>query len=60
VGTKIKARLAQEAETNVSLVFVPQTEDAYEVKGRGELQLGILIENMRREVILLDDSEEIL
>jgi len=49
VGTKIKQRLSQEADTNVSLSFTLQTEDAYEVKGRGELQLAILIENMRRE-----------
>lgn len=43
-------RLMQETEGNVS-IRVQQTEDksAYEVAGRGELQLGVLIENMRRE-----------
>ena len=43
-------RLQKELETNVSLV-VERTDDrdAYIVKGRGELQLAILIENMRRE-----------
>ncbi len=43
-------RLEKEAETNVSIKVAPSEEnDAYEVSGRGELQLGILIENMRRE-----------
>ncbi|BDU50698.1 translational GTPase TypA [Haliovirga abyssi] len=43
-------RLQKELQTNVSLV-VEKTEsaDAFIVKGRGELQLSILIENMRRE-----------
>jgi len=43
-------RLAKEVEHNVSM-SVERTEsaDAFTVKGRGELQLSILIENMRRE-----------
>ena len=43
-------RLQKELQTNVSIV-VEKTEngDEYIVKGRGELQLSILIENMRRE-----------
>lgn len=43
-------RLQRELQSNVSLV-VERTDstDAFTVKGRGELQLGILIENMRRE-----------
>ena len=43
-------RLQKELQTNVS-IRVEQTEsaDAFVVKGRGELQLSILIENMRRE-----------
>ncbi|MGM0507771.1 MAG: translational GTPase TypA [Fusobacteriota bacterium] len=47
---KIWDRLQDELKTNVSLV-VEETDsaDAFVVKGRGELQLGILIENMRRE-----------
>jgi GTP-binding protein len=50
VGQKIKNRLMTEAENNVSLsVSFTSSDDSYEVKGRGELQLGILLENMRRE-----------
>ena len=43
-------RLQKELQTNISIV-VERTEngDEYIVKGRGELQLSILIENMRRE-----------
>lgn len=46
----IKSRLENELKTNVSLRMkgVP-SGDAFEVYGRGELQLGILIETMRRE-----------
>lgn len=46
----IRDRLFAEAETNVAIT-VNETAggDAYEVGGRGELQLGVLIENMRRE-----------
>jgi GTP-binding protein len=46
----IRDRLLKEAEANVA-IRVTQTAgaDAYEVAGRGELQLGVLIENMRRE-----------
>jgi GTP-binding protein len=43
-------RLEKELETNVSLVIEKaDTKDSFTVKGRGELQLSILIENMRRE-----------
>jgi GTP-binding protein len=47
----IRERLLREAEGNVALkVTASETEtDAFEVAGRGELQLGILIETMRRE-----------
>ncbi len=43
-------RLEKEAESNIA-IRITQTEskDAYEVAGRGELQLGVLIETMRRE-----------
>jgi len=46
----IRQRLLDEAEGNVA-IRVTETEnaDAYEVAGRGELQLGVLIETMRRE-----------
>ena len=47
----IRERLLREAEGNIALrVTLSETEsDAFEVAGRGELQLGVLIETMRRE-----------
>ena len=46
----IKARLDREVESNVSLsVRETDQKDAFEVAGRGELQLGVLIETLRRE-----------
>jgi GTP-binding protein len=46
----IRDRLLKEAESNVAIkVRETDEKDAYEVSGRGELQLGVLIENMRRE-----------
>jgi GTP-binding protein len=46
----IRDRLLKEAESNVAIkVRETDEKDAYEVAGRGELQLGVLIENMRRE-----------
>lgn len=46
----IRDRLLRESESNVAIRVTESTGgDAYEVAGRGELQLGILIENMRRE-----------
>lgn len=43
-------RLFKEAEGNVSITVKKSAEEeSYEVAGRGELQLGILIETMRRE-----------
>jgi GTP-binding protein TypA/BipA len=54
-GTKltarqVKARLEQELVGNVSLrVLDTERPDAWEVQGRGELQLAILVEIMRRE-----------
>ncbi|WP_409021140.1 translational GTPase TypA [Brevundimonas vesicularis] len=46
----IRDRLLKEAEANVAIrVTETAGADAYEVAGRGELQLGVLIENMRRE-----------
>ena len=49
-GRMIRARLLREAEGNVALrVRESDERDSMEVAGRGELQLGILIETMRRE-----------
>lgn len=48
-GGKIGARLMSEAETNLAINVIPGMAETYEVQGRGELQLGVLIENMRRE-----------
>ena len=54
-GTKLTARvlgdrLMKEIESNVALrVSQSEEKDAFQVAGRGELQLGILIETMRRE-----------
>jgi GTP-binding protein len=46
----IRDRLMREAESNVAIKFSETADkDAYEISGRGELQLGVLIENMRRE-----------
>ncbi|MEM7644844.1 MAG: translational GTPase TypA [Pseudomonadota bacterium] len=46
----IRERLMREAETNVAIkVSDTPGGDAFEVAGRGELQMGVLIENMRRE-----------
>lgn len=49
-GRMIRDRLLREAEGNVALrVRESDENDSMEVAGRGELQLGILIETMRRE-----------
>ena len=46
----IRERLLKEAERNVAIKITERTDsDAFDVAGRGELQLGILIETMRRE-----------
>lgn len=46
----IRDRLLREAETNVAIrVTEADDKDAFEVAGRGELQLGVVIETMRRE-----------
>ncbi|MBC7156000.1 MAG: translational GTPase TypA [Rhodobacteraceae bacterium] len=46
----IRERLLKEAETNVAIrVTDTPGGEAFEVAGRGELQMGVLIENMRRE-----------
>ncbi|MBL4616375.1 MAG: translational GTPase TypA [Robiginitomaculum sp.] len=46
----IRERLLRQAEGDVAItVTESENKDAFEVAGRGELQLGVLIENMRRE-----------
>ena len=46
----IRARLEREAEGNIAIkIGETADKDAFEVAGRGELQLGVLIETMRRE-----------
>src|SRR5207245_4240369 len=49
-ASQVKARLDQELVGNVSLRVLPTSRpDAWEVQGRGELQLAVLVELMRRE-----------
>jgi len=54
-GTKVTSRtildrLKKEAETNVAITLgIDPEAESFEVGGRGELQLGVLIETMRRE-----------
>ncbi|MCP3771982.1 translational GTPase TypA [Paenibacillus sp. MZ04-78.2] len=55
---KLRERLFKELETDVSLrVDETDSPDAFVVSGRGELHLGILIENMRREGFELQVSK---
>ncbi|MDF2608148.1 MAG: translational GTPase TypA, partial [Bacillales bacterium] len=55
---KIEERLMQQLQTDVSLRVDPtDSPDAWEVSGRGELHLSILIENMRREGFELQVSK---
>lgn len=67
----IRERLMREAEMNVAIrVEDAPGGEAFIVSGRGELQMGVLIENMRREgfelsisrpqVILREDGEQVL
>ena len=49
-STLIRERLLAEAEVNVAITFAESDgKDSFEIGGRGELQLGVLIETMRRE-----------
>lgn len=49
-GTHVLQRLEKELENNVSIALAPSPEpESVEVLGRGELQMGILITEMRRE-----------
>ena len=49
-STMIRDRLMSEAEVNVAITYTEsEDKDSFEIGGRGELQLGVLIETMRRE-----------
>jgi GTP-binding protein len=46
---QIRERLMKELETNVALRVIEVTPDTFELHGRGELHLSVLLETMRRE-----------
>ena len=48
-SNKIEERLNAEMNTNIAMNFKQKGDAAFEVNGRGELQITILAENMRRE-----------
>ncbi len=49
-STMIRERLMSESETNIAIKITESSgRDSFQVAGRGELQLGVLIETMRRE-----------
>ncbi|RUM56114.1 MAG: translational GTPase TypA [Nautilia sp.] len=48
-GNKIRERLMKEVETNIAMKVEDAGEGKFRVSGRGELQITILAENMRRE-----------
>lgn len=54
---QIGERLLKEMEINVGLQVEPAGGDAYNVKGRGEMHIAILLENMRREGYELSVSQ---
>ena len=54
---KIEERLIKETQRDVSLRVAPNDTESWIVSGRGELHLGILIENMRREGFELEVSK---
>ncbi len=54
---KIEERLMRETQKDVSLHVTQATNESFLVAGRGELHLGILIENMRREGFELEVSK---
>ena len=54
---KIEERLLKETQKDVSLRVEPASNESFIVSGRGELHLGILIENMRREGFELEVSK---
>ena len=48
-SNKLRERLEREMETNIAMKMEPLGDASFKVSGRGELQIGILAENMRRE-----------
>ena len=54
---KIEERLDKETQRDVSLKVAPNDAESFLVSGRGELHLGILIENMRREGFEIEVSK---
>ena len=48
-ANKLKERLEKEMETNIAMKLEQMGEGSFKVSGRGELQISILAENMRRE-----------
>ena len=54
---KIEERLIKETQRDVSLRVEPNDAESWIVSGRGELHLGILIENMRREGFEIEVSK---
>ncbi len=48
-SNKIAERLEQEMQTNIAMKYESSGEGSFKVSGRGELQITILAENMRRE-----------
>jgi len=48
-SNKLRDRLEKEMETNIAMKMEPMGDASFKVSGRGELQIGILAENMRRE-----------
>ncbi|NLA33404.1 MAG: GTP-binding protein, partial [Tenericutes bacterium] len=54
---KIEERLIKETQKDISLKVVANDQESFIVSGRGELHLGILIENMRREGFELEISK---
>lgn len=60
-SSMIKERLQKEVENNVTLSLIPSAEpESINVQGRGELQIGILVETMRREGFELTISPPIV
>jgi len=48
-SNKLRDRLEKEMQTNIAMKMEPMDDASFKVSGRGELQIGILAENMRRE-----------
>ncbi|KIM03777.1 MAG: GTP-binding protein [Sulfurovum sp. AS07-7] len=48
-SNKLRERLEKEMQTNIAMKMEPMDDASFKVSGRGELQIGILAENMRRE-----------